>query len=358
MSKRVRTIGNNGTDRARILSSNYLEGTFDVRCDFVHALFENGGSKRQLFFFTPFLRGFKWKLVLSIDNKQDSTNQPITDFSVVLSSLYGDEQLPAIQSSLTTQKMRIKNPYGKYGDQVEFDLVLDEPCHIGDWDDLVSYAQESVLALRLSITFQDYVQPKDKSTLAKLYKSIDTPLCDFEIQTNGGSFKVLSSILSLKWTYFETMINADHLENSSKCWIVDDISYETMKDIVVYVYCDAITLNGEERVLEIMKAAHRYQLHDLVRDCANYLYWDIDAEYALKAFVAGDLYDIKPLMVRSADIIAEAMIEDKMTKLRGYQEFAEQPDVLRLTQECFHLAARLFKNDTFSDLPRKKRKRV
>ncbi|KAI1289450.1 Protein maternal effect lethal 26 [Halotydeus destructor] len=335
MSKRVRTL----TDNYQILSSNYLKGTFDVRCEFVNAFHSQGNRQGKISFSTPFLRGLKWQLNLSVVEKVYSSQSSNTDdyFAITLSSVSGDESFTDGRYSSTTQKMLLRTPFD-YSDRLAFDLVLDKKCRLGSWAYLITYSEHWDLVVRLNISFLDYVQPAEKATLVKLYKSIDSPLCDFEIKTEGGSLKVFSNILRLKWPYFETMMNADHLENSSKCWIVDDVGYDTMKDIVVYVYCDTITLNGEERVIEILKTAHRYELQTLVDACENYLYYDIDLQYALQVFVVSHLYELSKLKTKCADLISAELFGSYMSQLPGYDEFAEHPDVLMLTEELLETA--------------------
>ncbi|KAI1290090.1 Protein maternal effect lethal 26 [Halotydeus destructor] len=273
-----------------------------------------------------------------------------------LSVCEGNEKLCGGQIASTKHEISIEKCSGspenlKRTNHLKFNMELDEVCEIGNLEDL--HIHDGYLVVRVRIKFEGYVHTKEKATVLKLYNSIDNRLCDFEILTNGGSMKVFRSMLCLKWSYFDDMISARYSESLNNTWVIDDFSYQTMKAIVLYVYCDTITLDDKEQVLEILKAAHRYQLDSLVQDCSYYLLLNIHFEDALEVFVVSDLYALVDLKTKCSDLISGALVRMKMKDMPGYGEFSKHPDVLRLTEECFRLASKLFRNESSGSLKRK-----
>ncbi|KAI1289455.1 Protein maternal effect lethal 26 [Halotydeus destructor] len=338
------------SDRVQIVSSNYLEAAFDVRCEFVNALQDTGLEGRSICFLTPFRRSFKWTLRYRNTKqifgsfKPGPNGKSCTD--IQLSSSIGnrilcDEQIASTKHMMFTTKYLASQGTLKGVKYFSTDLKLNETCDIDRAGDL--YTQDGHLVVRIRIRFENYVHRPEKATLWKLYNSINNRLCDFEIVTNGGSLRVFRSILCLKWPYFDAMMSAHYLESLNNVCTIDDISYETMKHIILYVYCDTVTLDDKDRVIDILRAAHRYELKSLVEACANYLLFDIDFEDALKVFVISDLYDLVELKVKCSDLISEAIVGMEMKDLPGYEEFSKHPDVLRLTHDCFRLSSKLLR---------------
>ncbi|KAI1290089.1 hypothetical protein HDE_08833 [Halotydeus destructor] len=113
-----------------------------------------------------------------------------------------------------------------------------------------------------------------------------------------------------------------------------------MREIVRYVYFDAITLDDTQQVIEFLKAAHRYELQKLLDACANYLIWEIEFKEVLEVIVLSDLYCLDELKVKCCDLISKALIYMDMTDLPGYKEFSKYADLSRLTQECLQFFVR------------------
>ncbi|KAI1289463.1 Protein maternal effect lethal 26 [Halotydeus destructor] len=352
-----------------ILSSNYLEHTLEVICKFADAL---RNRRREITFKTPFAKGISWKLCLTTsdvisaaqgqrrhgsdhyyDNYGNASLTPPesaatanTQFFIEVSKVCGHSLKTKDKSAVTTHDIRIKKCFkdGKSqecNEYLTFDAVqLEAKVLIGCLEDLKPYTENGSLVTRVSIAFETYVHRKEQETLVKLYRSIDCRHCDFEISTNGGSLRVFRNVLCLKWPYFEAMIDADAVESSSSTWSVDDISYDTMRDIILYVYCNAVTLDDKQQVKEILKAAHRYQLQALVEACAKYLFWDVDFADALEVLVLSDLYDLVDLKERCSELISKALVRTDMKDLPGYEAFSEYSGLLRLVQECLQLSVR------------------
>ncbi|KAI1289454.1 Protein maternal effect lethal 26 [Halotydeus destructor] len=347
----------------QVLSSNYLERTFDVRCEFVGVSLVQ--FEYEVTFATPFSRGISWKLRLTMNpgssvhrqhmygynyetnRSRDTAASDGPGYEIELSANWEDKLQVNGQALATVQKMRIKKDPGYQGDVkcsdcLTVDLQNAKKVRIGSGKALEPYIEDGKMAVYLCLTICNDYNPEQKATAVKLYTSFENRHCDFEIKTSDGSLKVFRSILCLKWPYFETMMDAKYVESSSKIWTVNDISLKTMKDIVIYVYCDAITFKDTQQVIEILKAAHRYQLQQLVRDCAKYLLWEIEFKDALEVIVLSDLYRLHELKVKCCNLISKALVQTDMKDLPGYGEFSKYAGLLRLTQDCLQLSVREF----------------
>ncbi|KAI1289461.1 Protein maternal effect lethal 26 [Halotydeus destructor] len=331
------------TQPVRILSSNFLDGTFEARCELRNALKVDGGQ--VVTFSTPFLKEHDWTLTLK--NGTLETDSPPYADRLVPADQEITVKLSLDESSMSASKpvdvayeMQLKRKRNVDMDDEDSTLeVDDEPIQLSR-KELEPYTKNGNLVVRIRIKFHHCDLPDVYNTLMKLYESIDGHLCDFDIVMRDGSLRVFKNMLCLKWPFFEKMMTSGCVECSEQTWVIDDVSYKIMRDIVVYIYCETITLNDKAEVIELMEIAHRYQLEDLVKLCANYLFYDIDVEDALKVLVISDLFDLTRLKVKCSSLISEALVYTDMTLLQGYEEFSYSYNSLRLTQECFKLASR------------------
>ncbi|KAI1286855.1 hypothetical protein HDE_10662 [Halotydeus destructor] len=92
----------------------------------------------------------------------------------------------------------------------------------------------------------------------KLFQSIDGVFNDFKMQAVGG----------------------------------EDTNIEIMRDIVGYVYCDAVTIEDTQNAYQRVEAGHRYLLDDLVAACSRYLVTEVNPASVLSRFVLSDRYNL------------------------------------------------------------------
>ncbi|KAI1290119.1 Uncharacterized protein HDE_08820 [Halotydeus destructor] len=331
----------------RVLSSDFLSGTFEVRCEIPDVLKVDTGHA-SVSFETPFSREHDWKLILCRKIRHSEELEDDMDLLPEDSKITMQLQRVAVRTDVKAKKMSTSE--FSYEMTIKVNSILDvHPDHQATDEPIIMtraqlepYTVDGNLVVRMRIKIFDCKLPKELVESMKLYHSIDGDLCDFDIVTPEGKFSVFQNILCLKWPYFETMFNSDFLESTKNSWTVDDVTYETMKAIVVYIYCGAITFKDKDQVIEIVKAAHRYQVTDLVAACSHYLRWDVDVKHALELFVISDLYQLRDLKSKCSEIVSEALVATRINRIPGYKEFKNNPQCLRLTHECFRLAARVF----------------
>ncbi|KAI1286856.1 Protein maternal effect lethal 26 [Halotydeus destructor] len=174
----------------------------------------------------------------------------------------------------------------------------------------------------------------------KLFNSIDGAFNDFQIQAVGGSVEVNKNILAVKWKYFEAMMESKRVEYVKNVWIVEDVEVEIMKDIVGYVYCDAITLDDKNHAVKLLEAGHRYLLVDLVDACSKYLMAEINPGTVLSLLVLGDKYSLANLRDQCMLFIPKAVVGKDLKDLNGYVEYVNYFNHSKLTELCFEKTAR------------------
>ncbi|KAI1289407.1 Protein maternal effect lethal 26 [Halotydeus destructor] len=218
-------------------------------------------------------------------------------------------------------------------------LVTDEYTLPGPQID--QYLRDGALMyFRVKIKLTGYEVSREHRGLLQLYESINKELSDFEIKANGGSVLVTKNILMIKWSYFKALMNSKCAEYSSNEWVVDDVGVEIMENIVGYVYCDAITFDDKDHVVELLKAGHRYLLPDLVSDCSKYLIAELTTGNALTMLVLSDIYDLDELKEKSSLLVIKALGHKDMKKLDGYVDYVKYANHSKLTEACFEKAAK------------------
>ncbi|KAI1289453.1 Protein maternal effect lethal 26 [Halotydeus destructor] len=334
------------TEACRILSSNVLTGAFEVRCVFRNP--SKAGNKQVIAFPSSVSRERIWKLYLLCDDYKSSPHSPKRDTerntaraTVGLRSLRLEgNKYTRPRCEMWIRKRGHRNDTLSSGNDGVV-KVINRSLQMSR-KKLKCYISHGELVVRVRMTFPNYETPKEYDPVMHLCKSIDGHLCDFDIVTPYGSLRVFKNVLCLRWPHFNKMISAECEMKMSSEWLVEDVSYETMKTIVVYVYTNAITLNDQEDVMDLAKAAHRYQLDDLLNACENYLIWDIDTKDVLELLLLSDLCELSELKETCSVLISKVLVSNEFAKLPGYERFSEYVDHVRLTQECFQLASKHF----------------
>ncbi|KAI1287076.1 Protein maternal effect lethal 26 [Halotydeus destructor] len=182
--------------------------------------------------------------------------------------------------------------------------------------------------------------------LVKLLSSIDGAFNDFLIQAVGGSIRVMKNVLSVKWKYFETMMDSKCIEYNTNKWIIEDVSIKTMRDIVGYVYCDSITIKDKHHAVELLEAGHRYLLDELVAACSKYLVAEVYPNNVLTLLVLSDKFNLAELKEKCLTVIPKILNEKDMKDIEGYAEYIRYCNHAKLTEACLETAVRKMMKQT------------
>ncbi|KAI1289408.1 hypothetical protein HDE_08813 [Halotydeus destructor] len=312
--------------RLDIISSNYLDYCFEVHCEYTipeKSLETSNESTTSKSFKVPFFEHHS--LVVGVIQRQNTIAAFLSNLQLVSTHT----SYSAFVVKCDGEKINIVNSVHAISNK-----GLEEYLHDGN-----------KLHLRFKIYFHDYEVSEIHKGLLKLYKSIDNDPSDFSIKTWCGSLRVTKNILMIKWKYFRILIDIKRngICNNDCCtdvWVVDNISFGLLKDIVGYVYCDAITFKGQDHVVKLLKAGHRFRLNNLVRACSKYLIAVLSSKNVLSMLVLSDTYGLTKLKDSSSKLVSEVLEYQKMATLEGYEEYIKYSNHQELTESCLEDAVR------------------
>ncbi|KAI1289405.1 hypothetical protein HDE_08814 [Halotydeus destructor] len=302
--------------RSEIISSNYLDGCCEIKCDYtlLATSFRTVSSSRDSFV-VPF---YNHSLDISINLARYVAQVDIFNSFESPVHIYYNMAIVKCDGTKVTFMNSIIIP-GK----------LEEYLHEGN-----------KLHFRLKIQLFNIEVSEVHRGMLKLYHSIDKLPSDFTITTYDGSLKVTKNILIIKWNYFRTLMNARCAEYSTNVWSVKDFSYCVMKDLVGYIYCDAITFKDQDHVTNLLKAGHRYMLDTLVASCSKYLVAELNTSNVLPMLVLSDTYDLGELLDKSLRLMTKALEYKPMWQMKGYEEYRKYSNHTKLTEECLEQAVK------------------
>ncbi|KAI1289409.1 Protein maternal effect lethal 26 [Halotydeus destructor] len=305
-----------------IIASNYLEHRFEVHCEYT--IYRNNleyqcDSPTTTLLKVPFCQRY---LKINIDQG------PRTVRAAILNEHYDCNFAYCVYI--------VKNDGSKVGvTEVVWKIPRQDGRAFVHWD--------NKLYFRFKVYFHDRELSKAHKNSMVLYKSIGKDPSDFSIKTNGGCLKVTKDILLFKWDYFNTMINSKCSEYANDVWVVDDVSFDIMQDIVCYVYCGAVTFKDKDHVMNLVEAAHRYLLEDLVTACSTYLIAELSYKNVLCMLVLSDIYGLEELKQRSSSLVVKEMEYGVMWRLDGYEDYIKYSQHAKLTEGCLEEAVRQIK---------------
>ncbi|GBM87932.1 TD and POZ domain-containing protein 4 [Araneus ventricosus] len=94
---------------------------------------------------------------------------------------------------------------------------------------------------------------------------------DVSLQTGGQSFPAHKCILSARSAVFRAMFNTDMLEKTSECVPIPDLSADTLRELLSYIYTDKVGELQWQAAADLYSGADKYQLLDLKESCASIL---------------------------------------------------------------------------------------
>ncbi|KAI1290123.1 Protein maternal effect lethal 26 [Halotydeus destructor] len=195
------------------------------------------------------------------------------------------------------------------------------------------------LVFRYKINILGNILPGNDGLL-KLFKSINGPFNDFEILAQGGSVKAMKHILAVKWKYFETKMETDRAEYMKRFWVVEERAH-IMKDLVGFVYCDAITIENMDHAIMLVAAGYKYLLDPLLALCATYLVAEVNASNVLRLLVLSDKYSLPVLKEKCLTVIPKFLNGKAMKDFTGYPKYIRYANHARLTEACFENTVRM-----------------
>lgn len=104
---------------------------------------------------------------------------------------------------------------------------------------------------------------------------------------------------------FMRMFTTEMEEKNSNAVIFKDISSDTMKAALKFIYTKESNFTDTESTIKVLDVAEKYEFPELKQRCIDQLMANVDEENVLEIFEAADLYNVHLLEEKCLSIIAE-----------------------------------------------------
>lgn len=132
------------------------------------------------------------------------------------------------------------------------------------------------------------------TSFLKLLK--DELFADVEFVVGPRRFKAHRNILAVRNEYFHVMFTSEFAEASSRQAVISDIRPEVFEVVLKFLYSNDNPYDIQEDAEDVLIAADRFGIKDLVRYCEWYLTEKITQENYIKRLQLADTYSCKQLM--------------------------------------------------------------
>lgn len=147
----------------------------------------------------------------------------------------------------------------------------------------------------------------------KLYK--DRQFTDVSILVGDKKFRAHKAILATRSPVFRQMFAHDMVENKLNAVRVVDFEAEVIEEMLESIYTNVSSLElklyeeGEDFVMELFKAADKYQIDDLKLECERVLYENLSVDSALQTLELADKYNSHQLKYEVLEFISLNLTE-------------------------------------------------
>lgn len=128
------------------------------------------------------------------------------------------------------------------------------------------------------------------------------------IKTGGSPwrFPAHSLLLSAQSVVFRCMLGSDFAERKSRQIIIEDISPTTMEQLLRYIYYGKPDLENWKEAIELLRAAHKYQVEPLVQRCGRFLEDVISLSNVCYVYNEATTYTLVTLKEKCLKLILDA----------------------------------------------------
>lgn len=146
-----------------------------------------------------------------------------------------------------------------------------------------------------------------KSSLYHLKKIFDGKiLTDVVIKTNDGKEILCHKVILIRSSVFDRMLHGVDMKEAKEGIIeITDFNHEVVLEMIRYLYYDVIP-NKYEIVLELLKAADKYDIPGLLKECEKFLIAALGMENFAEILIIADVIeDAKNLKIKTIDFIMQ-----------------------------------------------------
>jgi len=151
-----------------------------------------------------------------------------------------------------------------------------------------------VATVRFYMDRNEYIKKteREQNFLTHLRSTSDfDSLADFTVICGGRHFKCHRLILASRSTVFKAMILNDHfVENRENCVTVENASPGMVEAMLEFISNGMIPRDIEEKAIDLIVLANRYDLQDLMEICEISLVNNLTVESVIDTLIAIDLH--------------------------------------------------------------------
>eukprot|EP00931_Biecheleriopsis_adriatica_P061812 TRINITY_DN37184_c0_g1_i1.p1 TRINITY_DN37184_c0_g1~~TRINITY_DN37184_c0_g1_i1.p1 ORF type:complete len:406 (+),score=87.80 TRINITY_DN37184_c0_g1_i1:70-1218(+) len=155
-------------------------------------------------------------------------------------------------------------------------------------------------------------------------------MADVVIKAGDVSIDCHSLILAARSPVFERMFACPMKEKKER-EIISDLEAPSVKALVEYLYCGAVedsVLESDDSCLNLLEAAHRYEVPGLVEQCVQVLVSRFHVETVAERLETAELIGSRPFKAQCLDFIHSQMAEVQDTE--AYHRLVERrPSLLK-----------------------------
>lgn len=190
---------------------------------------------------------------------------------------------------------------------------------------------ESKVNVTFKLTFELELKkteiPSKPKLLHKLYS--EGELSDVKIHCDGQVFDCHKIILSGQSGVFKKMlVENDMVEATSGKIEITDASATTMENLLFYIYHEDLYENDSEIVLDLLMAANKYAIFDLVKICVKVLKESLSEKNVMDVMTAAFLINQEELFELAWKFILKLRIENQHVEIEGWKELEEKNPTL------------------------------
>ncbi|GFQ94979.1 TD and POZ domain-containing protein 3 [Trichonephila clavata] len=153
---------------------------------------------------------------------------------------------------------------------------------------------------------------------------------DSHLQVGDVTFPVHKAILSARSPVFKAMFSQDMAEKNCAMVDIEDLDDDTVRQMLLYLYTDAINNFQRKNVERLYFAADKYEILCLKEKCASVLIANMEPSNVCQLLLMADLHQDKVLKSAAHDFIYKNDIQ--VLNLEEWTNFEENNP--RLTSEA------------------------
>ncbi|GBN54480.1 Speckle-type POZ protein, partial [Araneus ventricosus] len=181
---------------------------------------------------------------------------------------------------------------------------VDQESVLSYYEDVAPLVKESD---SLSVTFKESDGSCYATELQTDLKSMldDGTLLDVGLRVGSEVVQAHKIILSARSAVFRAMFTRDMKETIDSAVVIEDLSAETVRKLVLYMYTDTVPDCQWEDMKELYFAADKYQVQVLKKKCVTFLKTKLSVPNVCEALILADLHRDADLKAAALDFIFE-----------------------------------------------------